>query len=143
MNSERFSSKTEYHDCPFCPQLINQSPFVIESGEFVSMLLSLEGHPLVVSNKHFTPLTLPEEVAADIGRWSFNRISSLLGFYKADGINVITNVGDAAGQEVEHIHTHLLPRFTAEGRKFPRMIRKNEEERIDLAQRLRDHLSKG
>ncbi|MBR4423457.1 MAG: HIT family protein, partial [Mailhella sp.] len=33
----------------------------------------------------------------------------------ADGFNVIQNNGRAAGQEVEHVHWHVIPRFDGDG----------------------------
>lgn len=31
----------------------------------------------------------------------------------ADGLNIVTNIEPAAGQEVFHTHTHIIPRYTA------------------------------
>ena len=28
-----------------------------------------------------------------------------------DGINILTNVGEAAGQTIEHFHVHIIPRY--------------------------------
>lgn len=33
------------------------------------------------------------------------------GRYKPDGYNIGTNVGQAAGQVVFHLHVHLIPRY--------------------------------
>ena len=37
---------------------------------------------------------------------------------KAEGVNVLLADGAAAGQEVDHIHLHVLPRFTGDGFGF-------------------------
>jgi len=34
---------------------------------------------------------------------------------KCDGLNMLQNNGKAAGQEIEHFHLHLLPRFNGDG----------------------------
>jgi diadenosine tetraphosphate (Ap4A) HIT family hydrolase len=31
--------------------------------------------------------------------------------YKPDGYNIGINIGEAAGQSVEHLHLHLIPRY--------------------------------
>ncbi len=130
-----------HEECPFCPQIKSKSPFVIESGEHVSLLLSLEGHPLIVSTEHYTPLTIPDSVSAQMGIWSFNRLASVMDFYQAQGMNLITNISEAAGQEVEHVHTHLLPRFISEGKRFPKLVRREDSERLTIARSLRAHLT--
>jgi len=33
----------------------------------------------------------------------------------ADGINIMQNEGEAAGQKVFHLHFHIIPRFTNDG----------------------------
>ena len=40
---------------------------------------------------------------------------------KPDGINLLLADGEAAGQEVSHVHLHVLPRFRGDGfgHKFP------------------------
>jgi len=34
--------------------------------------------------------------------------------YKPDGYNVGVNIGKAAGQSVQHIHIHMIPRYTGD-----------------------------
>ena len=34
---------------------------------------------------------------------------------KCDAVNILINDGAAAGQEVGHVHVHLLPRFNGDG----------------------------
>lgn len=35
--------------------------------------------------------------------------------YKADSLNIATQDGAAAGQTVPHLHTHIIPRYFADG----------------------------
>jgi len=37
---------------------------------------------------------------------------------KMDGLNILQNNGKAAGQEIEHFHLHLLPRYNGDGLKL-------------------------
>lgn len=34
---------------------------------------------------------------------------------KADAVNVLINDGKAAGQEIPHVHIHIIPRFESDG----------------------------
>ena len=35
-----------------------------------------------------------------------------------DGTNILINNGKASGQEVPHLHIHVIPRFTGDGQQF-------------------------
>ena len=37
---------------------------------------------------------------------------------KAEGFNVIFNIHKIAGQEVQHVHAHILPRRQNDGMRF-------------------------
>ena len=53
---------------------------------------------------------------------------------KANGVNVLTNCGEAAGQSVDHLHFHIIPRYDendAIDLKF------NESPKQDLAEVLK------
>ncbi len=73
------------------------------------------GHVLVLPKKHCTSLLDPAadeatihavfEVAAKLAR----RMDEVL---KPDGINLVSNMKEGAGQTVEHLHVHLIPRYT-------------------------------
>ena len=70
------------------------------------------GHTLVIPHRHvasFFELT-PEEVAAcmDLIKEEKNLIDEEL---KPDGYNIGVNVGQAAGQSINHVHIHLIPRY--------------------------------
>jgi diadenosine tetraphosphate (Ap4A) HIT family hydrolase len=41
-------------------------------------------------------------------------LSSITDTLKCDGINVVQNNGEAAGQTVFHFHTHIIPRYGSE-----------------------------
>ena len=35
-----------------------------------------------------------------------------------DGLNIVQNNGEAAGQTVQHFHMHLIPRYVNDGQKI-------------------------
>ena len=75
------------------------------------------GHTLVVPNKHFARLAdLPPDVGAHLFSVAV-RISQAIGEspLRSDGFNVFLSDGECAGQEVSHVHLHVLPRFEQDG----------------------------
>ena len=75
-----------------------------------------EGHTLVVPKKQVADLEdLPIEDAAAIASvlgMLAKRICSAVG---AEGYNVLLNNGKVAGQEVPHVHFHIIPRRGGDG----------------------------
>jgi len=81
------------------------------------------GHTLVVPRQHLTDLsTCPGELAGRLFAVSAALAPAVVAASGADGFNVWTANGRAAGQEVFHLHLHILPRFTRDafGLRFPK-----------------------
>ena len=77
-----------------------------------------EGHTLVIPRTHYeTVYDIPEDLVCHIYKL-VKRLSVVVkDATKADGITIIQQNGPAAGQEVFHLHVHVVPRF--EGQKLP------------------------
>ena len=78
------------------------------------------GHVLVVPKTHFKDLS---DLPADIGSHLFQvaqRISLSMPKtqIKSEGIDFFLAHGEAAGQEVFHVHLHIIPRFAGDGFGF-------------------------
>jgi histidine triad (HIT) family protein len=72
------------------------------------------GHALVVPKRHIPDVvsgttSLPEIAPAidAVARLLMQRLA-------ADGINLLASAGQAAGQEVFHLHVHVVPRYADE-----------------------------
>lgn len=93
---------------------------VADAGEvlaFTDVQPAHSGHLLVVPREHATNLA---ELPAATGRAMFalaHRLAAALGRtdLPCDGINLFLADGAAAGQEVWHVHLHVLPRITGDG----------------------------
>ena len=75
------------------------------------------GHVLVVPNTHAPYLAdLKEEEGAQIFRVAHRVAMALreIGF-RCEGVNFFLADGEAAGQEVFHVHLHVFPRFAGDG----------------------------
>ena len=73
------------------------------------------GHLLVIPTKHCTDLN---ELDPESLKNLFNTVQKAAALIKEvitpDGINIGINLGEAAGQNIQHIHIHLVPRFKFE-----------------------------
>lgn len=104
-------------DCIFCSIVANQIPSSkVYEDEHVLAFLDItqvtKGHTLVIPKEHHTNLLdmSPEassQLFAVVPRIA-RQLKEKLG---ANGVNLINNSGEAAGQTVFHTHLHLLPRF--------------------------------
>ncbi|MDH3981670.1 MAG: HIT family protein, partial [Kiritimatiellaceae bacterium] len=60
----------------------------------------------------------------------------------ADGVNIMQNNGKASGQEVPHIHVHVIPRYEDDGHHWNWSPKKydNLDEMNALAEKMRDRI---
>ena len=73
------------------------------------------GHLLVVPRQHATGLAdLDEETGATMWRVA-HRLSRVV---RHEGVNLFIADGAAAGQEVFHVHLHVVPRYAGDGFKI-------------------------
>ena len=71
------------------------------------------GHTLVVPRRHVDDVLAPDEALSEIAP-AISEVSRLLvERLGADGLNVLSNAGAVSGQEVFHLHVHLIPRYAA------------------------------
>lgn len=102
-------------DCIFCKIIKGEIPAdkVYEDEEvlaFRDIKPAAPIHILVIPKKHISMLTdLKEQDEALIGKiyTTINKIAQKEGF-KDQGFRVIVNCGKDSGQEVMHIHFHIL-----------------------------------
>jgi histidine triad (HIT) family protein len=59
----------------------------------------------------------------------------------AEGINIQTNNESAAGQVVFYTHVHIIPRFPDDGLRLWPKIESTDEERREIAEKIRSKLS--
>lgn len=90
---------------------------------FLDMFPVHSGHTLVVPRRHVDDLlTCPPEVAGRLFQVGAALAPAVVSAVGGDGFNIWTANGRAAGQEVFHLHLHLLPRHEndAFGLRFPK-----------------------
>ena len=69
------------------------------------------GHTLVVPRRHVDDLLGDPDALSSIAPAISATSRLLVERLAADGLNLVSSAGAAAGQEVFHLHVHLVPRF--------------------------------
>ena len=106
-------------DCLFCSIAAENIPATIIDSDDVSVaFLDIEpfqdGHTLVIPRKHVTSVL---DDGGELGRISpmVTRVARrLVDSLGASGVNVVSNAGAVAGQSVQHLHVHVIPRYDRE-----------------------------
>jgi histidine triad (HIT) family protein len=112
-------------DCIFCDILAGRAPVSwVYHDEVVAAFMDIQpvntGHVLVIPRRHATSLAeLDVEAGAQLFRVS-QRIAQALrkSGLPCEGVNFFLADGEAAGQEVFHVHLHIFPRYTGDGFGF-------------------------
>lgn len=74
------------------------------------------GHALILPKEHYRDLSeIPEETAAEAMVVAKKVSVLLVKKLHADGLNLVQNNGETAGQTVKHFHIHLIPRYENDG----------------------------
>jgi histidine triad (HIT) family protein len=123
---------------------------VVRRGDGCTAFMDIQpinaGHVLVVPDEHAARLAdLPADKGARMFRIA-QRISAAI--YESgldcEGINLFLADGEAAGQDVFHVHLHVIPRFAGDGfgLKFgPGYADRPDRETLEeAAKRVRDEL---
>ena len=94
---------------------------------------TLIGSYVIVSKSHVsTPFELSGREWQDTKKMMHTIKQHLDEKYKPDGYNLGWNVGKVAGQEVEYVHLHIIPRFVDEpfaGKGIRHWLKKDENAR--------------
>ena len=108
-------------DCVFCGIVAGDIPgrVVGENDGAVAFLDAnpmAPGHTLVVPRDHRERLAdLSGDESGDVFDLVYDLASRIEAAVDADGATVGLNDGPAAGQEVPHVHAHVIPRFDGDG----------------------------
>jgi histidine triad (HIT) family protein len=111
--------------CVFCNIVAGTAPASIPYADsttvaFLDINPMTPGHLLVVPRAHAAGLAeLDAEAGAQLWRVG-QRLAAALrrSAIRADGITFFVADGAAAGQEVEHVHLHVIPRWKGDGVKL-------------------------
>lgn len=108
-------------NCIFCKIIAGSIPSatVYEDDSFKAILdiaPAAKGHVLILPKKHADNLyELDEEGTTKVLSVAKKIAIALKEEFGCDGINLLQNNGEAAGQTVMHFHIHLIPRYNKDG----------------------------
>ena len=112
-------------DCIFCKIARHDAPAgVVAEDDAVIAFLDIRpinpGHTLIVPKRHAT--TLGEMPRATGGRVFETAMAVAAALRRSglpcEGVNLHLADGAAAGQEVPHVHFHVIPRFAGDGHRL-------------------------
>ena len=108
-------------ECLFCKMVAGQIPVTkVYEDDVVLSFLDIgpisDGHTLVIPKQHYEkvhlcPAELLVQVASSIGKIAQAVASAM----DVDAYNVLCNNGRAAGQVIDHLHFHIIPRRVGDG----------------------------
>lgn len=107
-------------NCIFCKIANGEIPSatLYEDDDFRVILdisPAAKGHMLIMPKQHFADImSMPEDLTAKaftIAKKMAARLEKVLG---CDGINLVQNNHEAAGQTVFHFHIHVIPRYAGD-----------------------------
>lgn len=79
----------------------------------------LKGHSLVISKEPYPSMAdCPDDVLGHLMKVAKIIDAKQRKALGSQGSNIIINNDPASGQEVPHIHVHVIPRFDGDGRKY-------------------------
>ncbi|MBP7934982.1 MAG: HIT family protein [Phycisphaerae bacterium] len=111
-------------NCIFCKIVAGQIPAlrVFEDDgtlAFLDIGPLAEGHLLVVPKEHYARVEdMPPDKMAALARHFPRLVRAVVGVTSAEGCNLLLNNEPVAGQEVPHVHWHVIPRSAADGLGF-------------------------
>jgi histidine triad (HIT) family protein len=104
-------------NCIFCKITAGEIPSatVYEDEEFKAIMdisPAAKGHTILLPKKHYANLFELDDKTASRALLVARRIAGAIREeLNCDGINILQNNGEAAGQTVFHFHIHLIPRY--------------------------------
>lgn len=130
-------------NCIFCKIIAGEIPssVVYEDSDFKAILdiaPAAKGHVIILSKQHSESLfELPDEVAAEVLIVARKIAKALKEELNCDGINLLQNNAEAAGQTVFHFHMHVIPRYNEDQVMIPWSHQKYEDgEAATLAEKI-------
>jgi len=111
------------NECVFCKIVSGELPSTkIYEDATVLVFMDInpleEGHALVIPKEHLDPITnVPDNILKEIIVVAKKIAAAQLTGLNAVGVNITQANGSGAGQEVPHVHFHVIPRYSSDPKK--------------------------
>jgi histidine triad (HIT) family protein len=122
----------------FCKIIAGEIPStkVYEDDDVLAILdisQTTRGHTLVMPKKHYDNfLACPPEIVHKVYDVAQRIGQAEVGILGAKGVNILTNVGEVAGQSVPHFHVHVIPRYLGGEGGFQITMKSQDTSKMDL-----------
>jgi histidine triad (HIT) family protein len=136
------------NDCLFCKIVAGEIPAEkVYEDEYTLAFLDINpvnpGHTLVVPKTHATNIfDISAEAWGHVCETARRIAGSIEKAVGARGINLMMNNREHAGQVIDHVHIHLIPRHTGDGLRLWPQKPYPEGEAAQVAKRIRTLLEK-
>lgn len=103
--------------CVFCDIIAHKIPSkVVYEDDDVLAILDIsqvtKGHTIVMPKKHVKNiLEADEETAAAVMKTVYHLAIKIQNATGCAGLNILNNCNEIAGQTVDHLHFHIIPRY--------------------------------
>lgn len=137
------------NECIFCKIANGEIPSsTIYEDDLFRVILDLspatKGHALILPKKHMANIFEMDEETAEkvfvLASWIAKAMKEAL---NCDGLNIVQNNGEIAGQTVFHFHMHIIPRYNDDGQQINWVPKTSEAaERDMIAEQIKNVLNK-
>jgi histidine triad (HIT) family protein len=133
--------------CQFCRIVRKEAPasYVYEDehvAAFLDTRPQYDGHTLVIPRRHYENIyKVPDEEVAHLFKIAKKVAVAVKKAVRAEGISITQHNESAAGQDVFHVHVHVIPRYA--GRRlvpYDNLIEASRESLDDVARRIKEYL---
>lgn len=135
------------NNCIFCKIAAGEIPSytIYEDQDFKAFLdiaPASKGHTILIPKQHATNLfELPDEIANKMLIVAKKIAVALKEELKYDGLNLLQNNGEVAGQSVFHFHMHLIPRYKDDNVVIKFVEQKDEQSSLEeLSLRIKKYM---
>lgn len=101
--------------CPLCEEVETGGGIVVDADTAVSLLDKhpvSPGHCLILPRRHIDSVwELSREDVMALYEVMAETQHIVRSRFEPDGYNIGVNAGKAAGQSIDHLHIHLIPRY--------------------------------
>lgn len=104
--------------CVFCKIVEGIIPsYKIYEDDMLIAILDISqttmGHTLVIPKKHYDNiLDAPDDVLMHLSIVVRDLAKKITKNLNAKGVNILNNTNEVAGQTVNHLHVHVIPRYS-------------------------------
>ncbi len=130
--------------CAICAKQIDTELTVFENEHVIAQVSLLQkprnqGHVLVMPRKHLQNIY---ELSAELNAPLMSALQLLSGAVKkafsAEGVHIRQNNESAAGQDVFHLHFHVIPRYHEDNFEAEKYEKLSFRVRQEIAERLKE-----